>query len=199
MNSEEQILDNAETLFAKAVQGYRNYQHADGEKKIHGIFDVPTYGRATTRTLQQLRSIDVGFDEWWAPRRQVLEDDPVCKYIWNLRNKILKEGEGSFSNVLEIDHLNSSDIPQPPWADGTFISDEYGGDGFIIKGPDGEETKIYSDLGLEGVNSYQVFSDLREDFDPETYPTSSVEKSLAYYLKIIGEIVTDAKDRFGQS
>lgn len=198
MGETQEIIDASEKLLLKAFNGFKEFQEAEGEAKVHALMDVPTYARASTRTLHKLKKYDDDWEDWWDERQEALKSDPVCSYMWELRNNILKEGETDVSPEVTVDHLNTADIPQPSWADGTFIGGPYGGNGFIVEGPDGTETRVYADLDLEGVESNLVFSDLRNEFDENKYPVSNVEEALRYYLRIIREIVSDAKSKWGE-
>lgn len=46
----------------------------------------------TTQALQNLRSVDDGFDAWYEPIREDMRSDPLMKFSWDLRSEILKRG-----------------------------------------------------------------------------------------------------------
>ena len=57
-----------------------------------GIRIAITFGVATSHALQNLRSTEPGFDDWWKPRSQSLAADPLARYFYVLRSVLLKEG-----------------------------------------------------------------------------------------------------------
>jgi len=57
-----------------------------------GAHSVAIYGRSVTLVLQKLRSRVDGFDEWYAPHRQLMASDDLMRQFVELRNSLLKEG-----------------------------------------------------------------------------------------------------------
>jgi hypothetical protein len=57
-----------------------------------GLRIAITFGVATTHALQNLRSTEPDFDAWWAPRSEELRADELCRYFYQLRSVLLKEG-----------------------------------------------------------------------------------------------------------
>jgi hypothetical protein len=89
----EVLRDATETLQA-AFHGLQDLLGDDPDRRGSGLRAIPSFGVATTQTLQNLSSI-VGKDEfeaWYAPFRKVMEDDPLMRYFWDLRISILKKG-----------------------------------------------------------------------------------------------------------
>jgi hypothetical protein len=133
----------------------------DPIKRKAGLMNILVWGRAVTNTLQRIRGIDSGFDEWYAPWQKEMSNDPLLRYFYKMRSKVLKEGEdveatGSF-------YINSFDTrtdmqrlgPAPPGATSFFMGDPWGRSGWHIRLPNGEEMKYYvnvpSDIAVSDV------------------------------------------------
>ncbi|MFN3948657.1 hypothetical protein [Microbacterium sp.] len=65
-----------------------------------GIRIAITFAVATSHALQNLRSREPGFDEWWAPRSATLRADPLARFFYQMRSTLLKEGWLKATNVL---------------------------------------------------------------------------------------------------
>src|SRR5262249_12088167 len=112
------------------------------EHRLSGLRNVTVFGRAVTNVLQNLRSIEAGFDEWYEGYKKEMAADPLMKYFYNLRSEILKEGVLKVSTHTHLKHFRpSQDIgrfgPPPPNAKGFFIGDHLGGSGWEVELPDG--------------------------------------------------------------
>lgn len=62
------------------------------EHQLFGIRSVITCGVMTTWALQKMRSVDAGFNSWWAPLSAEMRGDPLCRYFWELRAMLEHEG-----------------------------------------------------------------------------------------------------------
>ena len=124
-------------------------------RRMPGLRNLVVFGHATTQAIQNLRSVEPAFDEWYGPVQAELRADPLMKFFWDLRSQILKEGSaGPIGNAVHIKHLNTKDLQPilsnpPPGARGFFIGDAVGGSGWEIRLPDGSTTKYYIALPPE--------------------------------------------------
>ena len=199
MSDVEEGIERAERRLKAAYWGLKQFQDATGEDKLIGLVNAVTAGRSVTWVLQKNLSDVDGFDEWYRNCREVLKNDDICSHMVEVRNKIEKEGDEGVTDYSRIDTMNSEELRRnaPPWADRIFIGDNYGGSGFIIEQPDGEDVKIYYDFPDLAFESGLFFEDLGGDDDGVYSEITDAEDDLKYYLKVIFEIVDDAKDRFG--
>ncbi len=125
----------------------------NNERRVAALRNVIVMGRSVTNVLQNLRSKAQGFDAWYTPWRQQMSQDPLMKYIYNLRSEILKEGKDrTVRNVHIISFRPSVDLPPtPPNARGFFIGDENNGTGWEVQLEDGTIQKIYVELPADQV------------------------------------------------
>jgi hypothetical protein len=101
----ESILQNIDAMLGRVEDSYRAFQKRPANERTPGateVMDISVYGRATTSALQTLRRINRAvFDEWYSPIRDWMEGDPLMKYFYELRNRILKEGQtGDYAFVV---------------------------------------------------------------------------------------------------
>lgn len=166
-----------------------------------GLYNAVTFGRSVTLVLQKLRGRAEGFDEWYEDKQKILEEDPVCSHMSDLRNRIVKEGDAGVSNYAEVDYLNTAELwrKAPAWADGIFVGDEFGGSGFTVEEEDGSEMKFYYDFPNEDFETGLYFSDFEDSINESGFPSSNAEKDLRYYVKVLAELVSEATDEFGET
>jgi hypothetical protein len=127
-----------------ALEGLR--RDPDPRRQAAAFSNVVVWGRAVTNVLQQLRSRVVGFDDWYAPWKAEMEGDPLLKWLYRWRSRILKQGDRppSLGGVDLRAMLPGLELPQaPPNATTFFLGDETGGLGWIVRLPDGSLGKIY--------------------------------------------------------
>lgn len=104
-------------MIARVEDSYRAFQARSANERTPSateVMDISVYGRATTSALQTLRRVNrAAFDEWYAPIRDWMEGDPLMKYFYDLRNRILKEGQtGDFAFVIDGITLSLDEGPQ---------------------------------------------------------------------------------------
>ncbi|WP_138246544.1 hypothetical protein [Natrinema versiforme] len=201
MTDVEEGLDRAERMLKASYAGLNQFQKSEGEEKIIGLMNSVSNGRNVTFALQKnLKGEAEGFEEWYQERQAVLKEDPVCSRMNEVRTNIVHEGDESVSNYASISG-NSSEIYRvmPPWADGAFIGDQYGGSGFYIEKDGGEQAKFYYDFSDANmhIETGLFFKDQSGSEDIPYSEITDAEEDLKYYVKILAELVQDAKDEFG--
>lgn len=68
---------------------------------MRGLYNIAVFGRAVTNALQGLRTYDrQAFDEWYEPWRAEMQDDPLCRFFYELRTDLLKKTGIRFGIVL---------------------------------------------------------------------------------------------------
>ena len=137
-------------------------------------------GRTVTFILQNLRSVDPHFDGWYSPFVEEMKTDELLVFFKNLRNLSEKEGEDGIRGVqyrpspgsriemspegLRITYHDSEGnqetllYSRPTNAIATFIGDQEGGSGFVVKDPDGTERKEYVYLPPTAADVSLIFS-----------------------------------------
>lgn len=205
MRSPADVLAAAQQMLANAELGLRDITSDDPARRVPGLHNVATFGRAVTIALQRLRNIVRGFDEWYASR--IPDDDPLLAYFNDLRNKILKEAANpTFSTSVYIESFKGSPHeilkgPPPVGATGVFVGEGgTGGSGWIVRMPDGSEGKFYGALSEQFRG--QVTIHLPEA--PTTFLGRDIEDTTAAgiagaYVAWLREMVDDAAVRFSPS
>jgi hypothetical protein len=75
-------------------------------------------GRSVTWALQLLKGAIPDWTAWWTETRRELETDPICRWFYDLRNPIVKEGHPvNLWRGLSIPHI-SGNPPTPPRPEG---------------------------------------------------------------------------------
>jgi hypothetical protein len=111
------ILRNLDETVGLVEDNYRAFQKLPANERTPGsteIKHITVYGLATTHVLQNLRRVGrAEFDEWYAPIREWMKGDPLMRYFYTLRSRILKEGEtGDFAFVVEGMTFSLDEGPQ---------------------------------------------------------------------------------------
>lgn len=144
------VLQQTREQLRKVELALEDIRSGDPGRKMPGWSNVPVWGRAVTTTLQKLRSAAPPgeFDEWYEPWRAEMEGDPLLRWIYMERNRVLKEGvDSSISASGKISDFDvDRDVPwatRPPGAKSFFVGDPLGGSGWLIELPDGTTEKYY--------------------------------------------------------
>lgn len=147
----EHILRNAEDTLKTAELGLVLLAKGPTAARISGLRNIVVFGRAFTNVLQNLRSIEPQFDEWYTTYANEMSADPLLRYFYEMRSEILKQGRLRVAISANIQRLNGSELvarfgPAPPNAKAFFVGDSNGGTGWEIAMPDGSTEKYYVDL-----------------------------------------------------
>lgn len=191
----DNIIERTERMLKASYAGYKQFQEKEGDEKMIGLFNAASSGRSVTLVLQNLRGKADGFDDWYDDRKETLKNDEVCNHMKDVRNRVLKEGDAGtrrhidFGDGMDIGRLQRS---IPSWADGVFVGDQFGGSGFVVENPDGSENKFYYDFPTEPWEVGLHFPELEEKRSIH----ATVEDDVGYYVKILAELVRDAKNEF---
>lgn len=194
----EEAVRRAERMLKGAYSGLKQFESGTGEEKYLGLYNAVSFGRNLTFALQKGESQSGDFEAWYADRIEVFKEDPVCRHMKDLRNEMEKGGTSGVSTYASFSgNPGESQRQAPSWADSIFVGDEWGGSGFTVEKEDGEEVKFYMEFENVSVDSGLFFPDL-EDEDQIYRDGTDAEDDLKYYLKILAELVRDAKSEFGE-
>lgn len=195
-----EILKCAREMLETAEFG-RSLMSTDPRHRVPGIRNVVVFGRAVTNVLQNLRSTEPTFDGWYAIHQENLKNNPLARYMYDLRTRILKRGEMPTGVVLGIKELDSRAIfrrfPKPAHAERFFIGDSNGGSGWHIKMPDGTTERFYVDLSVK-IPGVDVDVDLRFADAPDDIRHLPAAEACRMYLDLLSEVVRDAGRTFGK-
>jgi len=196
------LLASAEQTLATARAGFEDLTGPMPERRLSGLRNLVVFGRAVTNVLQNLRSTEPGFDEWYAPLVREMESDPLLRFVYKLRSEILKEGTVPTSVSAHIRHLDfPGDFakfgPPPPNARSFFIGDQNGGSGWEVALPDGRVDKYYAALpGDVGQVSVHLVGAPTEHLGQQL-SDGRLETVCAAYLSYLERLLAQAKLRFG--
>ena len=121
----QQILTSAEDTLKTVEHGLEDLIKGLPERKLTGLRNLVVFGRAVTNVIQNLRSTEPDFETWYKRYEGEMRNDPLMKYFYELRSKILKEGllvtsSGTYIRQLQIPQdLARFGLP-PPNAKGFF-------------------------------------------------------------------------------
>jgi hypothetical protein len=167
------------------------------------MHSVVVFGRAVTNVLQNLRSKVPNFDAWYAPWKAEMEQDPLMRYLYELRTDLLKKGREGATNVTSIQSASLGEIlrmlgPAPPNAVGSFIGDVNGGSGWEVRLEDGSTEKLYVTLpDDDNVRSYLAFGNLPSEHLGTPIANDSLEHICQLYVQYLRRLVEDAEEHFG--
>ena len=173
-------------------------------RRLAGLSNLVVFGRAVTNVLQNLRSTEPSFDTWYKPVQEQLAADPLMKFFYELRTRILKQGD---SGVGGYAHIKSFQFPldmkkfgpPPPNAKNFFIGDSVGGTGWEVEVSPGNMEKYYVDLPSEIGASGLYFRDapsLTQDSQPTDADVIALSER---YMSQLEQVVESAETQFERS
>ena len=141
MRTTAEILKRTEETLSTARHGLDDLITGSPQRKLSGLRNLVVFGRAITNVLQNLRGTEPNFDEWYGKYRDEMESDPLMRYFYALRTKILKEGLLETMTCVYIGRLSLPEDmsrfgPPPLNAKAFFIGDSVGGSGWEIELPE---------------------------------------------------------------
>lgn len=197
------VLRKARLVLSHAQLGLADLGGPDPTRRLAGLHNAMVWGRAVTSVLQNLRSIQgLEFNAWYEPRRAQMARDPLLRFFYRRRSEALKEGGPTTTQRIHVRHLRGSDLTEtlqdpPPGAVSFFIGDELGGNGWIVRLPDGTEAKHYVALPA----SVDVHHDLFLPDPPKEHLGQPIADPTALnltrlYIAYLSELVSDAEVEF---
>ncbi len=201
-----EVLSNVDNVLELVRRGYGDLVGERPESRVPGYWNLATWGRSVTFTLQNLRGpigADV-FDKWYDPQKEAMIADPVMRHFVEVRNEVLKEGQTTASPALSLT-MDGRDLEPlrrnpPEGASGFFIGDRFGGSGWEIILPDGSKQKLYVQLPASVQFDFRLIVD-----DPpsvhrgQPIKDQSIQHLAKLYLAWLEELVAGAHEHFGQS
>lgn len=192
-----QVLANVRATMDVVKQALSDIK--DGpERRLTALRNLVTFGKAISHVLQNLRSCEPDFDLWWQPVADGLRNDPLAKFFYELRNRILKEGELGVGSSTHIEYLNSSDLarlPKPPGVTSMFIGDSAGGMGWTVEVSPGVIEKYYANFPV-AVKTSLFFVDAPGATAGTPSESSDAVVMCEKYVATLEKIVKEAEIRF---
>lgn len=197
-------LKNAAETLKTSMLGYDMVRTGDPNMRMAGLRNLVVFGRAVTNVLQNLRSTESTFDDWYAPFVEEMKADPVLNYFYEMRTEILKTGSIRTTVSTYISNFSlGRDLhkfgPPPPGARSFFIGDQLGGTGWEVPQPDGSTEKYYVNLPgeigtvcihLVGVPQFHLGKVLTD---------TTIEALSEKYLRYLENLLQSARATFGKS
>lgn len=197
------ILKAVEDTLKTAEQGLEDLMKGPPERKLSGLRNLVVFGRAVTNVVQNLRSAEPEFDIWYESYEKEMKSDPLMRYFYTLRSKILKEGllettTHTYIRQLQIPEDLDRFGPPPPNAKGLFIGDNLGGSGWEIQLPDGSTEKYYVELPSDIGSVSLHFPDPPKYHLGREINDVSIPNLAKLYINYLRELVMAAKKRFNK-
>lgn len=195
------ILNDAERILNTAKFGLADFTKGNPERKIAGLMNVATFGRAITNVLQNLRHIESKFDVWYSKYVDEMKNDELMKYFYELRSTILKEGQVKVATNAFIENFKyPQDMAKfgrpPPNARGFFIGDQYGGTGWEVAMQDGTIAKYYVNLPEEIGRTWLSFPNPPTHHLGKEIKNLSAEEMSKLYIDYLSRMLESAKKTF---
>lgn len=195
------ILRAVRDTLATAEHGLEDLTGGPTERKLVGLRNLVVFGRAVTNVVQNLRSKEPKFDEWYGKYQQEMKSDPLMSYFYELRSEILKKGSLGVSHHTHIRHLElPRDLhrfgPAPPNARGFFIGDSLGGSGWEVELPDGSIEKYYVELPSDIGSTSLHFPDAPDSHLGQQVSDSSIQSLSTMYIGYLRQLVESAEKEF---
>jgi hypothetical protein len=196
-----EILKNTRGTLRMTELALEDLAHGlQGERRAAAVCNVVTSGRSVTFALQNLSSVAPGFDDWYTPWSTEMANDPLLKYLKNLRNEIVHKGPPRFPASIHIKSFRPSDLPpRPPNAVGYVIGDEYGGSGWQVQLEDGTIQTMYYTFPEDRVRTWLTFGNLPRKHLGGPSGDNTVENVCRLYVQYLRRLVDAAEKEFGGS
>ena len=197
-----QILKDAEESLKTAEFGFSLLTEGPPNLKLCGLRNLVIFGRVVTFVLQNLRSTERKFDEWYINFQEEMKSDPLLLFFKELRNTLEKEGALKLHVKIHIKHFTFlQDLarfgPPPPYAKSFFMGDQLGGSGWEIQLPDGSVSKYYVELPIDIGSVSLHFPETPISHLGEKIEDSSIESLSNAYLQYLRDLLKEARKFFG--
>jgi hypothetical protein len=194
----EEVLARANDTLFTAQLGFEHVKGQDPRARLAGLRNVVVFGRSVTNVLQNLRSIEPKFEEWYQPYVKEMQSDELMRFFYKLRSEILKEGAVEIHSSMTLNgdlmavfrHFRA-----PPRAKGFFVGDRIGGSGWEVEVGDSETEKYYVQLPNE-IPGLRVDMNIHFSQAPENFKGVPAAELCERYLMYLARMVADAKKMF---
>lgn len=200
-NKTGEILGRVKETLNTAQLGFRDLVQGPPERKTAGLWNLIVFGRAITNVLQNLRSVEPGFDGWYNKYVEEMKSDPLMRFFYMSRSEVLKEGKLEHYTRTHIKEFHyPQDLqrfgPPPPNAKGFFMGDRNGGSGWEVQLPDGSVEKLYVDLPVDIAEVSLGFPNSPESHLGRKIEDPSIENLGGLYFSYLERLVASAEKEF---
>ncbi len=195
-----EILQRALETLHTAQLGLTGLQSPDPRVRIAGVRNVIVFGRAVTNVLQNLRSTEDSFEDWYKPQVAAMESQPLMKYLYKVCTEILKEGSvpvasGVLLNGNPMELLRKFKAPRG--AKSFFIGDRIGGSGWEVETDAGVVEKFYVELPSD-LPGFKADVTVYFPEAPAELARMPIEAVCQQYIERLTAIVNKAHARFSK-
>jgi len=193
-----EIISRAEDTLFTVQLGLEHMKGQDPRARLAGLRNLVVFGRSVTNILQNLRSTEPKFDEWYQPYVKEMEVDELMRFFYKLRSEILKEGAVAVHSSMSLngDPMEVfKHFKAPPRAKSFFIGDRIGGSGWEVEVGEGETEKYYVQFPNE-IPGLRVDINIHLSHAPERFEGVPATELCEWYLTYLARMVADAKKVF---
>lgn len=197
----QESLARVRDTLSTARLGLHDVVDGGPERRLGGLRNLIVFGRAVTNVLQNLRSSESSFDDWYQPYVVEMRDDPLLRYFYVVRSEILKDGRLKTSSAVIINRFEfPKDMsrlgPPPPGAGAFFIGDQAGGSGWEIRLPNGDVEKFYINIPGDIGSSELHLPETPAIHLGQPIPDKKIETLARLYFDYLSAMVDDARAMF---
>lgn len=195
-------------MLSMAREGLDDAVSSNPHRRRPGLMNLITYGRSVTLAIQTMKNTDPAFAEWWRPYQERMKADPLMKWFNDRRVEIVHEGELKTGNYTVIGREGPVDLGAvmrelnrhaPPNTISTFLGDQFGGNGWEVRMPNGSTSKVYFDLPPDtDIESGLEVHDPPGQHDGVPIADTSIANLGRLYVAALSTIVDDFVARFTQ-
>jgi hypothetical protein len=198
------VLANVREMLSMAEAGWNDAVGQDARRRRPGLMNLFTYGRSVTFAIQTMKSVDPGFEDWWAPYQARMAADPLMRYFNTTRTEIIHQGHLATFTRMEINTDDMGALVReltrnaPPNTIRMFLGEnETGGNGWEVRMPDGSITKVYFSLP----DSPEITSDLLVPSPPKQHDGKEITNTSAsnlatLYIESLRKMVSEFEAKF---
>lgn len=188
-----QIIQDAENMLFTAKMGLDLMASEDPRIVGAGLRISVVFGRHITNALQRLRSFFTDFNDWYNPHVEEMKSDELLKFVYDLRNDILKKTTMPISTRISI--IEKSDRKSKTKF--TDISrDSFGNPSFHIKPLTGKDIVVVTKDASWDIDLTFTFSDSPTTHLGKKISDQSPENICRLYLNYLDRLVRKAKIQF---
>ncbi len=198
-----QVLQSSRDTLATAELGLSDIIQGGPERRLAGLRNLVVFGRAVTNVLQNLRSIEPEFDDWYSRYVIEMREDPLLRYFYQVRSEILKEGTLRTGASVHLNRFiypydTQRSGPRPPGARAFFMGDPYGRSGWEVQLGDGKIERFYVDIPSDIATIEVHLPDAPDLHLGKKIADKRIETLAQLYYHYLAAMVEDAQRMFGK-
>jgi hypothetical protein len=197
MKTTTTTINSLESTLKMAKDGLDDIFKGKKERVHVGLLNLTVWGRAVTNVLQNLRSTEKEFDDWYMPYQKEMMNDELMKYFYKRRSEHLKQGNQGIITSLSNINFDSSEVfkkyPPPKNNKGFFIGR---GMGWKVELADGSIENIYVEAPKEWATiNLDLINPPKTHLNQEVTDIS-IENLSSLYYSYLKNLVQEATKKF---